>query len=135
MEILVINGGKPLNGSITIGGMKNAALPIIFASILTEDTCTLENLPNVSDITRSLEILQAMGARITYNKDGSVSATSKKNLYSAEQWEQMMDSLSGVVEDIANRMKMGDIEAIPRKKKNASPCEHCAYKAVCRNHS
>lgn len=72
MEILVINGGKPLNGSITIGGMKNAALPIIFASILTEDTCTLENLPNVSDVTRSLEILKAMGARITYNKDGSV---------------------------------------------------------------
>ena len=72
---------------------------------------------------------------VKYNKDGSVSATSKKNLYSAEQWEQMMDSLSGVVEDIANRMKMGDIEAIPRKKKNASPCEHCAYKAVCRNHS
>lgn len=72
MEILVINGGKPLNGSISIGGMKNAALPIIFASILTEDICTIENLPNVSDVTRSLEILKAMGAQITYNKDGSV---------------------------------------------------------------
>ena len=72
MEILVINGGKPLNGSITIGGMKNAALPIIFASILTADTCTLEHLPNVRAVTRSLEILKAMGARITYNKDGSV---------------------------------------------------------------
>ena len=72
---------------------------------------------------------------VKYNKDGSVSAASKKNLYSAEQWDQMMDSLTGVVENIANRMKMGDIEAIPRKKKNASPCEHCAYKAVCRNNS
>ena len=72
MEILVINGGKPLNGSISIGGMKNAALPVIFACILTEDKCTIENLPNVSDVTRSLEILSAMGAQITYNKDGSV---------------------------------------------------------------
>ena len=71
---------------------------------------------------------------VKYNKDGSVSAASKKNLYSAEQWDQMMKSLSDVVEDIANRMKMGNIEAIPRKKKNASPCEYCAYKAVCRNH-
>ena len=77
---------------------------------------------------------QAVAAKLMANKDGSVSATSKKNLYSAEQWDQMMDSLTGVVENIANRMKMGDIEAIPRKKKNASPCEHCAFKAVCRNH-
>ena len=37
MEILVINGGKPLNGSITIGGMKNAALPVILASIVVDD--------------------------------------------------------------------------------------------------
>ena len=71
---------------------------------------------------------------VKYNKDGSVSANSKKNLYTAEQWDQMMASLSKTVEDIANRMKAGEISALPRKKKNASPCEHCAYKAVCRNH-
>lgn len=69
---------------------------------------------------------------IKYNKDGSVSANSKKNLYTNEQWDQLMEELSGVVEGIANRMKAGDITAAPRKKKNASPCEHCAYKAVCR---
>lgn len=73
MEKIVINGGAPLNGSITIGGMKNAALPVIFASILVEDKCVIENLPNVSDVTRSLEILEAMGAVIERRADGSVS--------------------------------------------------------------
>ncbi len=72
MELLVINGGNPLNGSISIGGMKNAALPIIFASILTEDKCVIENLPNVSDVHRSLEILEAMGANVRRNPDNSV---------------------------------------------------------------
>ena len=65
METIVINGGRKLNGRIHIGGMKNAALPVIFASILAEDICTIENLPEVSDVTRSLEILEAMGAVIT----------------------------------------------------------------------
>ncbi len=72
MELLVINGGNPLNGKISIGGMKNAALPIIFASILTKDKCHIENLPNVSDVSRSLQILEAMGASVTKHSDGSV---------------------------------------------------------------
>lgn len=72
MEKIVINGGRPLNGSIAIGGMKNAALPVIFASIIVEDKCIIENLPNVSDVTRSLEILSAMGAVIEQKEDGSV---------------------------------------------------------------
>ncbi len=72
MELLVIKGGNPLKGSISIGGMKNAALPVIFASILTEDKCVIENLPNVSDVERSLEILEAMGAHVKKNPDNSV---------------------------------------------------------------
>ncbi len=72
MEKIVINGGAKLHGSITVGGMKNAALPIIFASILVEDVCTIENLPNVSDVSRSLSILKAMGANVKNNPDGTV---------------------------------------------------------------
>ena len=62
---IMIQGGKPLYGDISISGMKNAALPILFATILVKDICTLENIPAVSDISTSLEILQAMGARIS----------------------------------------------------------------------
>ena len=70
---------------------------------------------------------------IKYNKDGSISATSKKNLYTLKEWDTLMEGLSGVVEDIAGRMKCGDISASPKKQKTLSPCEHCAYKAVCRS--
>lgn len=73
MEKIVINGSKPLSGCITVGGMKNAALPVIFASILVEDKCLIENLPNVSDVTRSLEILSAMGAKVEHLACGAVS--------------------------------------------------------------
>ena len=51
-------------GTVTIGGMKNAALPIIFATILVNDVCILENLPEVSDIYSALEIVRRMGAEI-----------------------------------------------------------------------
>ena len=69
---IMIQGGKPLCGSISISGMKNAALPILFASLLVSDVCTLENIPEVSDITTSLEILQEMGARVSFRKTGTV---------------------------------------------------------------
>ncbi len=64
MDKLCISGGKPLHGSINIGGMKNAALPIIFATILVNDVCVLENLPDVSDIAAALEIVKRMGAKV-----------------------------------------------------------------------
>lgn len=65
MERIVINGGKKLHGKIRVSGAKNAALPILFATILAEDACIIENLPEISDVTDSLEILRAMGASVT----------------------------------------------------------------------
>ena len=64
MEKIVIRGGKPLSGSVNINGMKNAALPIVFATILTKSKCIIENLPTVSDVILSLEILKEMGASV-----------------------------------------------------------------------
>ena len=72
MEKIIINGGKKLNGDVYIHGMKNAALPIIFATILIADKCIIENVPKVSDITMSFDILQAMGAQINYLDDTTV---------------------------------------------------------------
>ena len=62
MKKIKIRGGKPLSGHIEIGGMKNAALPILFATIITRDVCVIENLPPVGDIEVALNILVAMGA-------------------------------------------------------------------------
>ncbi|MCD8315238.1 MAG: UDP-N-acetylglucosamine 1-carboxyvinyltransferase [Firmicutes bacterium] len=64
MEKYVISGGVPLRGSVNVGGMKNAALPIIFATVLVNGKCRLENIPNISDVATSLKILRGMGADI-----------------------------------------------------------------------
>lgn len=64
MEQIIINGGHTLNGNISVGGMKNAALPVICACILNEEPCIIENIPPVNDIEILLDILASMGARI-----------------------------------------------------------------------
>ncbi len=64
MERFIINGGKKLSGKITVSGMKNAALPIIFSTILVEDRCIIENIPDIRDVSTALEIITAMGARV-----------------------------------------------------------------------
>ncbi len=70
---------------------------------------------------------------IKYNANGSISAGSKKNLYTEAQWQELMQSLTDVVENIASRMKRGVIPASPKKKGENSPCQYCAYKAICRS--
>ena len=72
MDKIIINGGNELRGDVYIHGMKNAALPIIFATILTADKCVLENIPRVSDITMAFEILRSMGATVNYIDDTTV---------------------------------------------------------------
>ena len=62
MDRIVISGGSPLYGSIDIDGMKNAALPVIFATVLVGDRCEIHNLPSVSDIKGAIEIIKELGA-------------------------------------------------------------------------
>ena len=59
-----IQGGKPLRGSITISGAKNAAVAIIPAALLVDGVCRIENIPQISDVTLILQILQELGADI-----------------------------------------------------------------------
>ena len=60
----IIKGGTPLNGEVTIGGAKNAAVAILPATILAADKCLIENLPCISDVMASLQILSELGASI-----------------------------------------------------------------------
>lgn len=64
MDKLVVNGGRSLSGTLAVSGMKNAAVAVILATVLVEDKCVLENLPNISDVNIALDILAAMGARV-----------------------------------------------------------------------
>ncbi len=72
MEKLVIKGPTPLKGEVTINGAKNAAVAILPATLLIDGTCTIENLPNISDIKVSCEILEKLGAKITWNNANSI---------------------------------------------------------------
>lgn len=64
MEKIVINGGKRLYGEVNISGAKNAVVAIIPATILAQDVCRIENIPNISDVTMMIRILHQMGADI-----------------------------------------------------------------------
>ena len=64
MEQYVIKGGNPLYGEVEIGGAKNAALAILAAAIMTDETVTIENLPNVRDINVLLQAMEEIGAKI-----------------------------------------------------------------------
>lgn len=72
MEKIIINGGLPLNGDVYIDGMKNAALPIIAATLLCGDTCIIDNVPEVSDIEMLLSIITSMGAKVERLAKGCV---------------------------------------------------------------
>lgn len=64
MEQFVIKGGHPLQGEVEIGGAKNAALAILAAAIMTDETVTIDNLPNVRDINVLLQAIEEIGAKV-----------------------------------------------------------------------
>jgi len=72
MDYLTIEGGHKLSGSVTISGSKNAALPVIAATILSDKDVTLTNLPNVVDIQTLLKLLEMLGGTLDHHDEHSV---------------------------------------------------------------
>ena len=72
MEKLVITGGTPLKGEVIISGAKNAAVAILPATLLINGICTINNLPNISDVKIYIEILEKLGAEITWNNHNEI---------------------------------------------------------------
>jgi len=75
MDQIRIVGGKPLHGEIPISGAKNAALPLLAASLLSDETLTLSNLPDLADIASMADLLKELGVRITENGAASEAAS------------------------------------------------------------
>ncbi|ALT00296.1 UDP-N-acetylglucosamine 1-carboxyvinyltransferase [Lacimicrobium alkaliphilum] len=69
MEKLLIQGNGPLLGSVQISGAKNAALPLLMASLLTDEPCTFTNVPALRDVKTSLDLLQRLGAGVKSTGD------------------------------------------------------------------
>lgn len=66
MPKFVINGGKKLSGEVSVGGSKNAALPILAATLLTDDPCVIKNVPDIDDIHTMLAILSSLGSEAEF---------------------------------------------------------------------
>lgn len=72
LEKLIITGPTPLKGEVTINGAKNAAVALLPATLLIDGICTINNLPNISDVKISCEILEKLGAKITWNNPNEI---------------------------------------------------------------
>ena len=72
LEKFIIHGGKPLKGEVRISGAKNAAVAILPAVLLADSPCVIENLPNISDVSAILNVMQCLGAQIRLINKSSV---------------------------------------------------------------
>ncbi len=77
MDKLVIEGGKSLRGEVTVSGAKNAVLPILAATLLTEEPCVIKGVPNLRDTNTMLKILRSLGKNAEFDK-GTVRVTQAK---------------------------------------------------------
>jgi UDP-N-acetylglucosamine 1-carboxyvinyltransferase len=79
MEKLIIKGGKPLTGEISISGSKNSALPAMAATLLATGEHRLNGIPNLRDIRTMIELLRHIGAEAKWNDNGVTIHTGKFN--------------------------------------------------------
>ena len=92
MEKLLIKGGNTISGTIKCSGAKNAALPMIAATILCKESVVLRNLPFLQDITTMFELLGSMGAQIILNEDMDFTISSNK-LYDTEARYELVKTM------------------------------------------
>ena len=78
MDKLLITGGNPLNGEIRISGAKNAALPILAATLLADTPSYISNVPHLHDITTMMSLLGEMGSKFVVDDNFNIEADSSK---------------------------------------------------------
>src|ERR687895_2243163 len=72
MEKFIIQGGVPLSGELVPAGNKNAALPILAASLLTDEELVIRNVPRIRDVGSQLEMLEGLGVQVSWTGDNEV---------------------------------------------------------------
>jgi len=77
MDKLIIQGGKPLQGEISISGAKNAALPILASTLLTDEPVVISNVPHLHDITTTMGLLGRMGAELTIDEKMNIEVNNR----------------------------------------------------------
>jgi len=84
VDFYIVKGGNKLNGTVTISGAKNAALPIIVASLLAEGTTVLHNVPNLKDIQTILQVIECLGAQYQFDTNTNTLTIHVNSLKNAE---------------------------------------------------
>jgi len=79
MDKIVINGGRRLHGRVEISGSKNSALPVLAATLLTDETCRIGNVPRLKDIETVISLLEYLGKKVVWKGD-AVTVSRKANL-------------------------------------------------------
>ncbi len=79
MANLVVRGGNKLEGKITPAGNKNSALPIICATLLTNETVTIKNFPDLTDVNKLVELMISLGSKIDWNKEKKTLTVNNQN--------------------------------------------------------
>src|SRR3989344_3159485 len=74
----IVNGGKTLKGEIEVRGSKNAAGPAMIAALLTQEECTINNVPFIEDILNVLDVMESMGVWVERTSEGSVKIKADK---------------------------------------------------------
>ncbi len=95
MDKIIIRGGKPLYGSVSISGAKNAALPILAATLLVPGTHTLNNVPDLRDTRTMLKLLETLGA--THKREGSTVSIDTTGLTGAEAPYELVKTMRASV--------------------------------------
>ena len=86
MDKIIIEGGKPLNGTIEVSGSKNATLPILAATLMAEDESIITGVPDLQDVATMVKILRSLGAAVTFS-DGVVSVRPGRHLEAHAPWK------------------------------------------------
>ncbi len=110
MEVFRIQGGHTLDGEVRVNGAKNAALPILAATLLTAETCELRNVPELSDVRFMLEILRHHGARVETPAPGVVRVTAE-SIHPSTPYELVKKMRASIclLGPLVGRLKIADI--------------------------
>src|SRR5438034_10193211 len=96
MDILTIEGGGRLKGELTISGSKNSALPILIATLLTDEPCTIRNVPHLDEIETVIALLVFLGKQVVRKSD-DVEVTAGSTLYAEAPYELVRKMRASIV--------------------------------------
>ena len=80
MEKLIISGGTALKGTVQISGSKNACLPILAATVLTPEKCTISNVPDLADVRAMCAILKWIGVQVKHDRRAGIIETKAESV-------------------------------------------------------